>query len=254
MQQPRDCSLWLPSVVIFFVPRQENVTTGLSSLKESEASLRQRLAQQEEEMVARQCELQAKLDATLLEHNTLMDRFIEYQNRCTQLESTLETRRQEFESLQRIVLDLGRQNQTLQVRPGQITPDTYSLGSVPRLHCCPRFAVVVVLQIAQERLINRQWVADDSAPDCSNCQKEFSATFRKVHFSIERRFFVSFDATVMDTSIRVGGRFQGMHKGIFAISCGFHGASSSSPSSRLTQEVGNRVKTGFDWELGCVFN
>ncbi len=44
-----------------------------------------------------------------------MDQFIENQNKCNQLETALETCSKELESLQRIVLDLGRQNQTLQV-------------------------------------------------------------------------------------------------------------------------------------------
>lgn len=50
-----------------------------------------------------------------MEQQTLMDKYIACENKVTQVESALSTRHQELESLQRIVLDLGRQNQTLQV-------------------------------------------------------------------------------------------------------------------------------------------
>ncbi len=60
-------------------------------------------------------ELETKLESTLREHQALMDQFIENQNKCNQLETALESCSKELESLQRIVLDLGRQNQTLQV-------------------------------------------------------------------------------------------------------------------------------------------
>ncbi|VDN11964.1 unnamed protein product [Dibothriocephalus latus] len=124
-------------------------------LKESLAEESSKLAQAEAEcQKLRDAEgsalsgLQTKLDSTLMEHQTLMDQFIAVQDKNSQLEAALGTCHQELESLQRIVLDLGRQNQTL--------------------------------QIAQERLTNRQWVADESAIACSNCQREFSISLRKV--------------------------------------------------------------------------
>uniref|UniRef100_A0A0V0JAG0 FYVE-type domain-containing protein n=2 Tax=Schistocephalus solidus TaxID=70667 RepID=A0A0V0JAG0_SCHSO len=127
-----------------------------TSLKESLAQESSRLAQLEAEcQKLRDAEgsalsgLQTKLDSTLLEHQTLMDQFIAVQDKNGQLEAALGTCHQELESLQRIVLDLGRQNQTL--------------------------------QIAQQRMTSRQWVADESASACSNCQREFSLSLRKHH-------------------------------------------------------------------------
>uniref|UniRef100_A0A5K3F138 FYVE-type domain-containing protein n=2 Tax=Mesocestoides corti TaxID=53468 RepID=A0A5K3F138_MESCO len=107
------------------------------------------LRSQQESHARAMAEMQSKIDSTQSEHQTLMDRFIECQDKANQLELALQTCTRELESLQRIVLDLGRQNQAL--------------------------------QISLERQTNRQWVSDESATCCSNCQKEFSISFRKHH-------------------------------------------------------------------------
>ncbi|KAL5969658.1 Early endosome antigen 1 [Taenia solium] len=133
--------------------------TQLTCSVDSENALKQRvvemdiaLASQNEELGNRASiviELESKLTSTFAEQQALMDQLIESQNRSKQLETALQTSHQELEGLQRIVLDLGRQNQAL--------------------------------QITQDRLTNRQWVSDESAQSCSNCQKEFSISVRKHH-------------------------------------------------------------------------
>lgn len=60
-------------------------------------------------------ELESKLSSALSENQALVDQIIGHQNRIEQLESALQARHNETEGLQKIVLDLGRQNQTLQV-------------------------------------------------------------------------------------------------------------------------------------------
>ncbi|KAL5104476.1 Early endosome antigen 1 [Taenia crassiceps] len=135
------------------------VKTRLTCLVDSESALKEKLvemdtalASQKEELGNRAStvtELESKLTSTFAEHQALMDQLIESQNRSKQLEIALQTSHQELEGLQRIVLDFGRQNQAL--------------------------------QIAQDRLINRQWVSDETVQSCSNCQKEFSISVRKHH-------------------------------------------------------------------------
>ncbi|BHF63245.1 early endosome antigen 1 [Sparganum proliferum] len=140
-----------------------DLKTEITCLLGCEAMLKESLAQESSKLAQAEAEceklrdaegvalsgLQTKLDSTLMEHQTLMDQFIAVQDKNSQLEAALATCHQELESLQRIVLDLGRQNQTL--------------------------------QIAQQRMTSRQWVADESASACSNCQREFSISLRKHH-------------------------------------------------------------------------
>ncbi|CDS39774.1 early endosome antigen 1 [Echinococcus multilocularis] len=133
--------------------------TQLTRLVDSENALKQKLVEMDSTLASQNVELgnrasivtelESKLNSTYAEHQALMDQLIESQNRSKQLETALQTSHQELEGLQRIVLDLGRQNQAL--------------------------------QITQDRLTNRQWVSDESVQFCSNCQKEFSISVRKHH-------------------------------------------------------------------------
>ena len=91
----------------------------------SENTLKQKLAEMDTTVASQRkilashdaavAELESKLSSTLGEHQALMDQIIASQNKCQQLESALHASHQEMEGLQRIVLDLGRQNQALQV-------------------------------------------------------------------------------------------------------------------------------------------
>lgn len=60
-------------------------------------------------------DLEARLSAAVAENQRLMDQYIEAQNQSAELEAELKSVRQQLEDLQRIILDLGRQNQALQV-------------------------------------------------------------------------------------------------------------------------------------------
>ncbi|VDO02682.1 unnamed protein product [Rodentolepis nana] len=125
---------------------------------ESESVLQTKLAEAESTLISQRAalethestvaEIEAKLISALAENQTLVDQIIERQNKAEQLESVLQTTHQEVDGFQRIVLDLGRQNQALQIQ--------------------------------LERLTNRQWVSDDSALACTNCNKEFTISIRKV--------------------------------------------------------------------------
>uniref|UniRef100_A0A0R3WS25 FYVE-type domain-containing protein n=1 Tax=Hydatigena taeniaeformis TaxID=6205 RepID=A0A0R3WS25_HYDTA len=131
----------------------------LTCLVDSEKTLKQKmvelnatLASQNEELRNHAnivIELESRLNSTLAEQQALMDQLIENQKKSKQMETALQTSHHEMEGLQRIVLDLGRQNQAL--------------------------------QITQDRLTNRQWISDDSVQSCSNCQKDFSISVRKHH-------------------------------------------------------------------------
>lgn len=116
--------------------------TQLTCSVDSENALKQKLvemdtalASQNEELGNRASivtELESKLTSTFAEHQTLMDQLIESQNRSKQLETALQTSHQELEGLQRIVLDLGRQNQALQVNPSSFNPFKHIGSSISR--------------------------------------------------------------------------------------------------------------------------
>ncbi|VDQ08069.1 unnamed protein product [Trichobilharzia regenti] len=64
------------------------------------------------------------------------------------LRSELNSKLKEIKELQTAVIELGRENQTLQV--------------------------------LRERLTNRQWTKDDEAMTCFGCDREFSISTRRV--------------------------------------------------------------------------
>nr|CDS26101.1 early endosome antigen 1 [Hymenolepis microstoma] len=149
----------LNATITQLTEKLQETETHLKSSLESENVLKTKLAEVESTLMA-QCatlethentvaETEARLISALAENQALVDQVIERQNKAEQLESVLQMTHQEMDGFQRIVLDLGRQNQALQIQ--------------------------------LERLTNRQWVSDDSALACTNCNKEFTISVRKHH-------------------------------------------------------------------------
>ncbi|VDL60293.1 unnamed protein product [Hymenolepis diminuta] len=149
----------LNATITQLIEKVQDTETRLTSSLESEKALKTKLIEIEGILITQRstlethedtvAELEAKLASALAENQTLVDQIIEGQNKSEQLESVLQTTHQEMDGFQRIVLDLGRQNQALQIQ--------------------------------LERWTNRQWVSDDSAVTCTSCNKEFTISIRKHH-------------------------------------------------------------------------
>nr|CAH8851261.1 unnamed protein product [Trichobilharzia regenti] len=83
------------------------------------------------------------------EIDSLMEKLINAEDVSSSLRSELNSKLKEIKELQTAVIELGRENQTLQV--------------------------------LRERLTNRQWTKDDEAMTCFGCDREFSISTRRHH-------------------------------------------------------------------------
>ncbi|CAH8850963.1 unnamed protein product [Trichobilharzia szidati] len=109
----------------------------------------EKLISLEKELKVVRADLQTESALSKKEIDSLMEKLISAEDVSSSLRSELNSKVKEIKELQTAVIELGRENQTLQV--------------------------------LRERLTNRQWTKDDEAMTCFGCDREFSISTRRHH-------------------------------------------------------------------------
>ncbi|CAH8850987.1 unnamed protein product [Trichobilharzia szidati] len=109
----------------------------------------EKLISLEKELKVVRADLQTESALSKKEIDSLMEKLINAEDVSSSLRSELNSKAKEIKELQTAVIELGRENQTLQV--------------------------------LRERLTNRQWTKDDEAMTCFGCDREFSISTRRHH-------------------------------------------------------------------------
>nr|CAH8851249.1 unnamed protein product [Trichobilharzia regenti] len=109
----------------------------------------EKLISLEKELKVVRSDLQTESALSKKEIDSLMEKLINAEDVSSSLRSELNSKLKEIKELQTAVIELGRENQTLQV--------------------------------LRERLTNRQWTKDDEAMTCFGCDREFSISTRRHH-------------------------------------------------------------------------
>ncbi|CAL8069983.1 unnamed protein product [Calicophoron daubneyi] len=106
-------------------------------------------AQEKEDIYRQYQDVSAQLNTAKKESDSLMEKLIKAEDKSKSLQEQLDEQTNALKSLQKAILELGQENQSL--------------------------------QILRERIANRQWTKDDEATSCVSCHREFSISNRRHH-------------------------------------------------------------------------